>query len=148
MLHIEDSIVRVVKLSASRAEVWARSFGSPQALSSWFPERVEGEFRLGEPFFLVWGEHRCECRLLEFDPECALAYQWHPGEAVLLSGLPEEELTTVRFTLLDAADGGTEVHMVESGFNRITESRRAKCFESNFNGWDEELPKLSKSYES
>lgn len=145
MLHIEDSITRKLVLPASRPEVWRRSFGSPAALSSWFPERVEGDFSVGQSFFLIWGEHRCEARLVECEPESVLAYQWHPGVDATLAHYPESQLTTVRFTLADAGSG-TEVTMIETGFRAIAESRAQWAFDQNNGGWDEELPKLAACY--
>lgn len=145
MLH-KDAIERELNLPAPPSEVWDRSFGTPEALSDWFPERVEGTFEIGKNFFLIWGEHRCEARLVEFEPPTAFAYQWHPGEAAMLSDRPESELTTVRFTLA-ASEGGTKVTMIESGFSNIAEDRRDWAFGQNDGGWDEELPKLSKQYQ-
>ncbi|MBS1707629.1 MAG: SRPBCC domain-containing protein [Armatimonadetes bacterium] len=140
-----DTIIRELVLPATPEAVWAKSFGSPAALSTWFPERIEGEFVLGEPFVLVWGEHRSQCRLTEFTPARALSYQWHPGDAFTLDDHPAEELTTVRF-MLEPTEGGTKVTMTESGFERIAESRRAWAFGQNNGGWDEELAKLPLAY--
>lgn len=144
MLHV-DTIERELLLPAGPDEVWRRSFGSPDALSSWFPEKVEGQFAVGESFFLVWGEHRCEALLVELEEAKALAYQWHPGDAHMIDDLPREELTTVRFTL-EPCDEGTRVTMVESGFAKIAEARREWALGQNTGGWDEELAKLPKGY--
>ncbi len=146
MLHIADSISRSVFVNAAPVVVWERSFATPAALASWFPDRIEGEFVLGQTFALIWGEHRCEARLVEIVPCQSLAYQWHPGDTFTLDALPESELTTVRFTLAESS-GGTTITVVETGFSKIAESRAAFAFEQNNAGWDEELPKLSRSYE-
>jgi len=144
MLHI-DAIERDLLLPASPEVVWEKSFGSPEALSSWFPEKIEGDYSPGGTFFLIWGEHRCEARLTEFTPGRALAYQWHPGDIYTLDTFPAEELTTVRFTLEPEGES-TRVRMVESGFSRIREERRAAALKANTGGWDEELAKLPKGY--
>lgn len=146
MLHI-DSIERELIIPASPDVVWAKSFGSPEALASWFPQTIEGEYRLGGSFYLIWGEHRSQALMTEFKPGEALSYQWHPGDAYELDSHPREELTTVRFTLEPVAEG-TRVRMVESGFANIDESRREWAMGQNTGGWDEELAKLPKGYEA
>lgn len=144
MLHI-DAIERDLLLPAPPDVVWTKSFGSAEALSSWFPEKIEGEFAEGGVFYLIWGEHRCEALLVELKPGESLAYQWHPGETYTLDSHPREELTTVRFTLHAEGDS-TRVRMVESGFSKIPESRREHALGQNTQGWDEELAKLPKGY--
>jgi uncharacterized protein YndB with AHSA1/START domain len=144
MLHI-DAIERELILPAAPDDVWAKSFGSPEALASWFPQSIEGDYRLGGSFYLIWGEHRSQALMTEFDPGRALAYQWHPGDAFDLDSHPREQLTTVRFTL-EAVEEGTMVRMVESGFSSIGEDRRAWALEQNTGGWDEELAKLPQGY--
>lgn len=146
MLHI-DAIEREVLLPAVPAVVWEKSFATPGALSSWFPERIEGAFGEGEAISLIWGEHRCEALVVEYQPGKALAYQWHPGGPGALDAHPREELTTVRFTL-DEHPEGTLVRMVESGFSRIPEDRRQTALEENTGGWKEELAKLPQGYQA
>ncbi|MCE9559853.1 MAG: SRPBCC domain-containing protein, partial [Armatimonadetes bacterium] len=125
---------------------WNKSFATPGALSSWFPERIEGEFVVGKAFTMIWGEDHCECILTEYVEGVAISYQWHPGENGTLNAYPQEELTTVRFSL-EAEGDSTLVTMVESGFTNIAESRQAKAFNENNGGWDSEMPKLARSYE-
>ncbi len=145
MLHIEDSIVRQVTLPATPDVVWQKSFASAEALASWFPQAIEGDFVEGGSVDFIWGELRCECRIVRLDPGKCLVYQWHPGDAFRLSSHPEGELTTVEF-LLEECEGGTKVTVTESGFLRIAKQRQGMAFEQNFGGWDEEFPKLAKSY--
>ncbi len=139
-----NAFYREFVLPADPATVWQRSIGSPGALSSWFPERIEGEFEVGGRFFLVWGDTRCEARLIESVPNVSLAYQWHPGESCSLDARPEEELTTVWFSLTPTADGRTTLRLVESGFDRIPGPQQAHAVEMNTSddGWDGELAKL------
>ncbi len=147
LLHMRtDVIEREVFLPAPMDVVWEKSFGSGEALSGWFPQTVEGDYIQGGVFYLIWGEHRCQCRLIELNPTTSLAYQWHPGEAYNLDAHPESELTTVRFTLAPH-DGGTLVTMIESGFANIPDPRHAHALGENTGGWDEELAKLPLQYQ-
>lgn len=145
MLHIQDTIDRTLVLPSDPMTVWNRSFGSADALTTWFPQRIEGDYGPGGTFHLVWGEHRSQARIVEWEEGRLLAFQWHPGDAYELDAFPEGELTTVRFTLAPCPDG-TEVTMVESGFSRIAESRRETALKQNTGGWDEELAKLLPTY--
>jgi uncharacterized protein YndB with AHSA1/START domain len=145
MLLMSDSITRELVLPAPPDVVWAKSFGSPDALTSWFPEHIEGDFTLHGEFFLIWGEHRCQCRMVEFQAPHTLAYQWHPGDTNLLDQYPESELTTVRFTLEPHGEH-TKVTIHESGFANISVDRRDHCITENNEGWDSELAKLLPTY--
>ncbi|MBX7136056.1 MAG: SRPBCC domain-containing protein [Fimbriimonadaceae bacterium] len=145
MLHIQDSIERTLVLPADPLTVWNRSFGSADALASWFPQRIEGDYSPDGTFHLIWGEHRSQAKIVEWEVGRALAFQWHPGDAHELDAFPESELTTVRFTLAPSPDG-TQVTMIESGFSRIAQSRRDWALGQNTGGWDEELAKLLPTY--
>lgn len=140
-------IEREVFLPAPVATVWEKSFGSGEALAGWFPEKVEGDYSPGGVFFMSWGEHRCQCRLVELSPTSKMSYQWHPGDVYNLDSHPEDQLTTVQFTLTPH-EGGTLVKMVESGFANIPDPRHALALGENNKGWDEELAKLPKQYEA
>ncbi|ARU40939.1 hypothetical protein CCB80_07185 [Armatimonadetes bacterium Uphvl-Ar1] len=141
MLHMQNEIVRELIIPAVPQTVWDRSFATPGALSSWFPERIEGNFKSGGTFLLIWGEHRCEARLTELNPPTTFAYQWHPGEACSLTDYPEEQFTSVTFTLHPHPDG-TKVVMTETGFANIPVQRQAIALTENTSGWDDELKKL------
>ncbi len=145
MLHIADTITREVLLPAPPSEVWRRSIGTGEALSSWFPQKVVGEFALGAKVHFVWGEHKSEILITQYVPDKILAYKWHPGDAVELDAFPENELTEVVFTL-EPHEAGTLVKVVETGFSNIPEPRGSYALGQNSGGWDEELAKLPLSY--
>lgn len=142
---MQNTITRELVLPADPNTVWDKSFGTPSALASWFPEKADVEFVPNATGIFSWGEHRCEIRIVTVDPPHTLAYQWHPGDMNVLSDFPEEELTTVTFTL-ESHPEGTKVTMIESGFANIPESRHANAIKENTNGWTEELAKLPKMY--
>ncbi len=144
---MQNEIIKELVLPADPNTVWAKYFGTPAALASWFPERVEVEFTAGATGFFSWGEHRCEIRVVAVDPPNTLAYQWHPGDTFKLEDHPDSELTTVTFTLESHPDG-TKVTMTETGFANIPESRHSMAIRENTNGWNEELAKLPKMYEA
>jgi hypothetical protein len=54
----------------------------------------------------------------------------------------KEPTTLVEFKLADK-DGGTELTIVESGFDAIPESRRTKAFASNASGWESQTRRIA-----
>jgi uncharacterized protein YndB with AHSA1/START domain len=68
------------------------------------------------------------------EPEKRFAFRWHPYAIEPGVDYSSEPTTLVVFTL-EEADGGTLLKVVESGFDNIPASRRAKAFETNSNGW-------------
>ncbi|MCA0361977.1 MAG: SRPBCC domain-containing protein [Armatimonadetes bacterium] len=142
-----NEIKRSHVLPAPPEEVWRRSFGTPEALASWFSDTVEGDFAVGAPFVLAWGDHRCECLLVACEAPALLEYKWHPGDACLLCDHPEDELTIVRFSL-EACDKGTLVVITETGFEKISEPWRSRVLGLNLTGWDNEPEKLVECYNS
>ncbi len=154
MLPVSNKIERVLVLPADPKTVWEKSFGTPEALMSWFPDKIEGEFKVGEKFFLIFvdgeNEHRCQCVMTEFTAMKSFEFQWHPGVSDLLDAYPDSELTTVRFTFepgeTKGGNPGTTVTMIETGFAKIAKKRRQFAFEANNGGWTIEIAKLPKGY--
>ncbi len=145
---MQNTITREVVLPADPNTVWQKSFGTPDALASWFPHEVKGEFTPGNVAKFVWGgEHTAEVKIVTVDPPKTLAYQWHPGDAHTLDSFPEDELTTVTFSL-EPHEKGTKVTVVESGFDKIAADRQDWAHSQNTSGWDEEFAKLPKTYEA
>jgi len=149
MLPVSNKIERSVVLSSKPNEVWEKSFANPDALKSWFPDKIEGDFAEGTNFFLIFvdgeEEHRCECKMIQLLANECLEFVWHPGVSSTLTEYPETEVTTVKFTL-EASGDKTKVTMVESGFAKVGKKRRQFAFEANNGGWNIEMAKLPKNY--
>jgi len=136
-----NEIRREILLRAPRERVWW-ALTTHEGWTGWFSNEVKGTFAKGEMLTLIFGgQHVCEARIVEFDPMDVMAYQWHPGDAHRLHDHPEDQLTTVRFTLADAPEG-TRLTMVESGFASIPDPRHTDALRENNGGWDSELPKI------
>ncbi|MEZ5162248.1 MAG: SRPBCC domain-containing protein [Fimbriimonadaceae bacterium] len=130
-------------IRAPKSKVW-NAVASSNGLKSWFAAVVEGVFAEGETLRLDFQVENCDdCFMVvkEINPEDRVAFQWHPGEDCPIDTYPREEMTTITFELLEQGDG-TSLVMVESGFDRVPLSRRAKCLELNTGGWDYELKEL------
>lgn len=136
---MRDRIERTVLTRASQQEAW-EAVGTPAGLCSWFAGQIEGEWKVGGDAVLVWGEHRCRIRIVALEPIRRFAYEWVPG--VASDDLTPGRLTVVEFTLEPMADGGTAIHLVESGFASLPAEFYVEALGNNDEGWTEELAKL------
>lgn len=68
------------------------------------------------------------------EPDRYFAFRWHPYAIQPDVDYSAEPTTLVTFTLEDVHDG-TQLTIVESGFDAIPESRRQAAFTSNSKGW-------------
>lgn len=128
-------------LRAPRATVW-NALSSPEGWTGWFSQGVEGSFALGEILILDFGKHgKGKAKIVEFHAMDTFAYMWHPGGDGDAEERSDDEMTTVRFTLDDHADG-TMLTMVESGFERVPDHRRKSALDDNTGGWRYELAEL------
>ncbi len=128
-----DALRGELVVNAPLEKAWA-AFTTKEGWESWFSDQVTSDFQVGSTLLMVFeGYGESIGTVTERDELKAFAYQWHPGEGDW-SDRPNEEKTTVRFTVEPVA-GGTKITMVESGFSKVLESRRPKAFEDNSGGW-------------
>ena len=142
-MHTSDRIERKILLKAPRSTVW-RVVANAEAFGQWFGVALEGkrfvagartQGQITYPGYehMVW-----DVEVMRVEPERVFAFRWHPyavDPGVDYSGEPT---TLVQFELEDM-DGGTLLHVVESGFDRIPAERRLKAFRMNSRGWDEQM---------
>jgi uncharacterized protein YndB with AHSA1/START domain len=84
-----------------------------------------------------------ELAVEQVNPEDLFSYRWHPyaiDPSVDYSGEPT---TLVEFKLAEVP-GGTQLTVVESGFDRIPLARRAEAFRMNDEGWAEQMTNLER----
>lgn len=133
-----DRIEKKVFLRARRSRVWS-AITDAEEFSAWFRVKLEGAFREGatargkitHPGY----EHvTMEMQIERIEPEEYFAYRWHPYAIDPKVDYAGEPTTLVEFRL-EEADGGTQLTIVESGFDRIPLARRAEAFRMNEQGW-------------
>ena len=142
-----DRIEKEIVLRAPRSRVW-RALANAEEFGAWFGIKLEGAFAPGAS---VKGsitspghEHvTIEFAIERMDPENRLSYRWHPYPVESGVDYSNEPTTLVEFQLEEVA-GGTQLTVVESGFDRIPAARRAEAFRMNDAGWDEELENLAR----
>jgi uncharacterized protein YndB with AHSA1/START domain len=157
-----DRIEKQVLLKASRERVWA-AIAESERFGTWFGVEFDGPFvqgeRVGARFVPTrvdaqaaklqepWAGTVCDFHVEAIEPMRRFAYRWHAH----MEG-PEEDpegrqMTQVEF-LLEDADGGTRLTIIESGFERIPARYRAKAFADNSGGWEMQAMLIGKYLDS
>jgi len=146
-----DRIEKQVVLRAPRSRVW-RALADADEFGAWFGIKLEGAFAPGSSvkgMITMAGHERVtiEIAIERMDPESRLSYRWHPYPAHAAVDYSSEPTTLVEFHLEEVA-GGTQLTVVESGFDRILPARRAEAFRMNDAGWAEELENIARYVEA
>jgi uncharacterized protein YndB with AHSA1/START domain len=143
-----DRIEKEFVLRAPRERVW-RAITDGQEFGRWFGVALErGDF---VPGATVVGhithpgyEHlRFEMQIDRVEPERWFSWRWHPYAVDPKVDYSREPTTLVEFELRDVS-GGTQVRIVESGFDGIPEARRVEAFRMNSDGWRQQAENLER----
>ena len=144
-----DRIERTVVLNAPRERVW-RAISNAEEFGAWFRADLKGQSfapgqrargRIAIPgythvFFDVVVDR--------VEPMDRFSFHWHPYAVDPDVDYAKETPTLVTFTLKDASGGGTELTVVESGFDQVPAHRRQQAFRMNGEGWDGQLRNIVK----
>lgn len=133
-----DRIEKTVVVRASRSRVW-RAISTAEEFGTWFRVSLEGTFAEGATIRgkinIPGYEHVTMEMLVErIEPERYFSYRWHPYAVDPAVDYSPEPTTLVEF-ILDEAEDGIAVTIVESGFDRIPLARQAEAFRMNERGW-------------
>ena len=143
-----DRIERKILLKAPRSRVW-RALSNAEEFGAWFGVDFKGKaFAAGQPLkgqiTYPGSEHRVmEVFIERIVPQRLLSWRWHPAAIDTAVDYSPEPTTLVVFELQDV-EGGVELSVVESGFDKIPAARRAAAFRLNASGWDEQLVNIEK----
>ncbi len=142
-----DRIEKTIVLHAPRSRVW-RALSQAKEFGAWFGLALEGDFapgaRLTGRLTTPGHEHlTLEITVERVEPEHLLSYRWHPYAIEPGVDYAGEPTTLVEFQLADVADG-TQLTVVESGFEGIPLARRAIAFRMNDQGWAEQLTHIAR----
>jgi len=142
-----DRIEKQVILDAPRSRVW-RALTDVAQFNAWFGVKLSAPFAPGAEVsgqitirdydhvtMTIWIE--------AMEPERFFSFRWHPYAIEPGVDYAAEPTTLVTFTLEDAGQG-TRLTIVESGFDAIPESRRAKAFAMNSSGWSGQAENIRK----
>jgi uncharacterized protein YndB with AHSA1/START domain len=142
-----DRIEKKIHLRAPRARVW-RAITDAEEFGTWFRVKLEGRFAEGQPTtgrILTPGYEQLAFRMEveRIEPERLFAYRWHPYAIDPKVDYSSEPTTLVEFRLEAAADG-TDLTIVESGFDAIPAARRAEAFRMNDGGWAAQIKNIER----
>jgi len=142
-----DRIEKQITLDAPRSRVW-RALTQVEQFNTWFGVLLSTPFSPGAEVsgkMNIRGyEHMTMTIWIEtMEPERFFSFRWHPYAIEPDVDYSSEPTTLVSFTL-DDEGAGTRVTIVESGFDAIPESRRAKAFTMNSNGWNGQAENIRK----
>jgi uncharacterized protein YndB with AHSA1/START domain len=163
-----DKIEKRVTLRAPVARVW-KAIADTREFGAWFGVKLEGEFSPGKSMRGTFGERFDEAGIIEYqkrlgltpskvkfpepnavfctvvsmEPERYFAFRWIPYGIDAEADHQKEPTTLVEFRLEKSAEG-TELTIVESGFDQVPAHRRERAFRMNEGGWAAQAKNLTK----
>jgi uncharacterized protein YndB with AHSA1/START domain len=142
-----DRIEKRIVLKAARSKVWS-AIADSQQFGTWFEVKLDGAFAPGKRVtgrILSKGYEHLSFELVveEVKPETLFSYRWHPYAIDPTVDYSKEPMTLVEFKLAEVK-GGTELVVVESGFDQIPVARRAEAFRMNEGGWEAQLKNIER----
>ncbi len=146
-----DRIEKQVVLRAPRSRVW-RALANAGEFGSWFGIELDGAFAPGasvKGHITMPGDQllTIEIAIERMEPESRMSYRWHPYPIEADVDYSSEPTTLVEFQLEEVPDG-TQLTIVESGFDRIPQARRAEAFRMNDEGWNGQLANIARHVEA
>jgi uncharacterized protein YndB with AHSA1/START domain len=166
-----DKIEKRVTLRAPVSRVW-RAITDAEEFGRWFGFKLDGAFVEGRTITGTFDapfdeaaiiEHQKRvgvvpskvklpeknfvfCTVERIEPERYFSFRWIPY-GIDAEADPQNEPTTLVEFRLEAVPGGTELTIVESGFERVPAHRRARAFRMNEGGWSAQAENLRKYVE-
>ena len=141
---ISDRIERSIVINAPRERVW-RALSNAEEFGTWFGTNLEGQsFAPGlraRGRVTACGHEDAWFDIIvdRVEPQNLFSYRWHPAAIDPTVDYTLEEPTLVTFTLKDAPGNGTQLTIVESGFDKVPPQRRLDAFRMNGHGWDRQI---------
>ena len=133
-----DRIEETTHIQAPIQRVW-EAISDHRQFGEWFRVAIDQPFEAGKsstghithPGY----EHvRWNADVVAIEPPHRFAFRWHPYAIDADVDYSAEPTTLVEMTLSERGEG-TEVRVVESGFDAIPAHRRDEAFRMNSHGW-------------
>ena len=133
------SVRRTIHINAPREKVW-RTVTEPELMSQWFGQLTLSGAGAGALGTIGWpGERRVPIRVDTFNPQSEVSYRWCNEEGPLPETVDDQRSTVFTFTL-DDVPGGTQLTVVETGFEHT--SNPAGLMADHRGVWDDDLDRL------
>jgi uncharacterized protein YndB with AHSA1/START domain len=142
-----DRIEKKILLRAPRSRVW-RALTDAEEFGAWFRVKLESGFAPGErtkgKITYPGYEHlTMDVTVERMDAETLFSFRWHPYAVDPKADYSTEPTTLVEFRL-EEVPGGTELTVVESGYDQLPPERRDEAFRMNSQGWDEQVQNIQR----
>lgn len=138
---MSDRIEKSIEIAASVDRVW-RALTDHREFSAWFGAEIDTPFAAGE---VSTGRIDCghgyvpwAAEIVAIEESKRFAWKWRPFAVDPTVDYSAEEPTLVEF-FLEPSGAGTRLTVVESGFDKVPEHRRAEAFRMNDGGWNVQL---------
>lgn len=141
------TVRRTIRIAAPLEKVW-QAVTEPAHISKWFGQASFEGSHAGALGTLTWpGRDPIPVRIEAIDPPRLVSYRWANDDAsgVVPDTLDDATSTVFTFTLAEV-DGGTELTVVETGFEHTSDP--VANLADHRGGWDGELDKLVALLES
>ncbi|MGO4261138.1 SRPBCC family protein [Lysobacter sp. TAB13] len=146
-----DRIEREILLKAPRAKVW-NALADAESFGQWFGVKLQGQRfvpgQVTQGYITYPGyEHvLMQVEVQKLEPQRLLSFHWHPYAVDPNQDYSKEPPTLVEF-ILEEAEGGTLLRVIESGFDKVPAARREEAFRMNSGGWDEQVGNIQRYVE-
>ena len=146
MENSENAVERQIEIKAPVAKVW-QALTDAKQFGQWFKANMQGEFVAGKTTKAKNASKGFEMEMAfhvkDITPQSYFSYAWTPYPMDQTFDYSKEEPTLVEF-FLEPSNAGTLLKVKESGFNKITASRRAEAFRMHTGGWEAQLNNIGK----
>ncbi len=141
------TVTRTIRIAASVDKVWS-AVTDPAHISQWFGVTVLDGSGLGATGTMTFADYGAvPLRVEAIDAPRMVAYRWGNDDAALKRPDVVDEATTTVFTFtLEPIADGTQLTVVETGFERT--SNPLANLRDHGTGWTDELDKLVALLES
>jgi uncharacterized protein YndB with AHSA1/START domain len=142
-----DRIEKKIVLRAPRSKVW-RALTSADEFGTWFRVKLDSGFAVGKEttgkVTYPGYEHMTFRVIVErMDAEQLFSFRWHPSAIDPKVDYSKEPTTLVEFRLEEVANG-TQLTVVESGFDKLPAHRRDEAFRMNSQGWAKQVENIQR----
>ena len=148
---MSDMIEKTTFIRAPIDRVW-RAISDHREFGAWFRVQLdqpfeEGKLSTGHITHPGYEHVKWTAQVVAVEPPNRLAFRWHPYAIDPNVDYSNEPTTLVEFTLREK-DGGTELGVVESGFDALPDHRRDEALRMNEGGWEQQMINVREHVES
>lgn len=143
---MQDMIQREITIKASKEKIYA-AIADPDKVVLWFPETIEGSYKVGEKPVFGFGDHgKSQIYVVDAKPHEYFSYRWVPGGNAFEGDILSVATTLVEFRIHEAKSGSCKLTVTESGFAKLPVAYAESSFKQNSGGWDFMLGRLEKYF--